>query len=296
MHKSLRVNELQPDTGLPRLIVLTTDFGDIDGYVGVLKGVILSINPQAALIDLTHSILPQNLIQCSFVLGTSAHYFPPKSIHVIVVDPGVGTDRDLLLLETPDATFIAPDNGVLSEILSKNDSSYQARATGYFQVPSNCEAYVLTESEVWLKPVSNTFHGRDILAPVAAHVSLGMPASQLGRKVDSVFFLSTPIPTCEAEMIRGQVINIDHFGNLITNITKDLLVNSSKLQVHIKGTKIPELSTNFAGGLGSKLSPGLVSLIGSHGYLEIAVKNGNAAKILSVDVGEPVLVRTDWPG
>ena len=134
------------------------------------------------------------------------------------------------------------------------------------------------------------------MAPVAAHVSLGMPASQLGRKVDSVFYLSTPIPTCEAEMISGQVINIDHFGNLITNITKDLLLNSSKLQVHIKDTKIPALSTNFASGLGSRLALELVSLIGSHGYLEIALKNGNAAKILSVDVGEPVLVRTDWSG
>ena len=294
MHKSLRDNELQPDTDLPRLIVLTTDFGDIEGYVGVLKGIILSITPRAALIDLTHSIRPQNLVQYSFVLGTSAHYFPRGSIHVIVVDPGVGTDRDLLLLETPDATFIAPDNGVLSAILSKNDSSYQARETGYLQVPDNCEAYVLTESEVWLKPVSNTFHGRDILAPVAAHVSLGMPVSQLGRKVDSVFFLSTPVPTREAEMISGQVINIDRFGNLITNITKDLLLNSSKLQVQIKDTKILELSTNFASGLGSRLSPQLVSLIGSHGYLEIALKNGNAATLLSVDVGEPVLVRTDW--
>ena len=296
MHKSLRDNELQPDTGLPRLIVLTTDFGDIDGYVGVLKGVILSINPHAALIDLTHSIRPQNLVQCSFVLGTSAHYFPPKSSHVIVVDPGVGTDRDLLLLETPDATFIAPDNGVLSAILSKNDSSYQARETGYLQVTDNCDAYVLTESEVWLKPVSNTFHGRDILAPVAAHVSLGMPVSQLGRKVDSIFFLSTPVPNREAEIISGQVINIDHFGNLITNITKDLLLNSSKLQVQIKDTKILELSTNLASCLGSRLSPKLVSLIGSHGYLEIALKNGNAAKVLSVDVGERVLVRIDCSG
>ena len=296
MHKSLRDNELQPDTDLPRLIVLTTDFGDIDGYVGVLKGVILSINPKAALIDLTHSILPQNLIQCSFVLGTSAHYFPPKSIHVIVVDPGVGTDRDLLLLETPDATFIAPDNGVLSAILSKNDSSYQARETGYLQVPDNCEAYVLTESEVWLKPVSNTFHGRDILAPVAAQVSLDMPVTQLGRRVDSIFFLSSPVPTRKAEMIRGQVINIDHFGNLITNITKDWLLNSSNLQVQIKDTKILELSTNFASGIGSRSLPGLVSLIGSHGYLEIALKNGNAAKVLSVDVGERVLVRTDYSG
>ena len=296
MHKSLRDNGLQPYTDLPRLIVLTTDFGDIDGYVGVLKGVILSINPQAATIDLTHSILPQNLIQCSFVLGTSAHYFPPNSIHVIVVDPGVGTDRDLLLLETPDATFIAPDNGVLSAILSKNDSSYQGRETGYVQVPDDCEAYVLTESEVWLKPVSNTFHGRDILAPVAAHVSLGMPASQLGRKVDSIFFLSTPVPTRESEIISGQVINIDHFGNLITNVTKDMLLDVSKLQVQIKDTKILELSRNFASGLGSRFSSELVSLIGSHGYLEIALKNGNAAKVLSVDVGERVLGRTDCSG
>ena len=128
---------MRSDIDLPRPIVLTTDFGDIDGYVGVLKGVILSINPHATLIDLTHSIQPQNLIQSSFVLGTSAHYFPRGSIHVVVVDPGVGTDRDLILMKTPDATFIAPDNGVLSAILSKNDSSYQARETGYLQVPDN---------------------------------------------------------------------------------------------------------------------------------------------------------------
>jgi len=287
---------LRSDIDLPRPIVLTTDFGDIDGYVGVLKGVILSINPHATLIDLTHSIQPQNLIQSSFVLGTSAHYFPRGSIHVVVVDPGVGTDRDLILMKTPDATFIAPDNGVLSAILSKNDSSYQSKETGYVQVPDDFEAYVLTESEVWLKPVSNTFHGRDILAPVAAQVSLDMPVTQLGRRVDSIFFLSSPVPTRKAEMIRGQVINIDHFGNLITNITKDWLLNSSNLQVQIKDTKILELSTNFASGIGSRSLPELVSLIGSHGYLEIALKNGNAAKVLSVDVGERVLVRTDYSG
>ena len=274
---------------LIRTIVLTTDFGNIDGYVGMMKGVILSINPQAVMIDLTHAIQPQDLLQASFVLGSSAQYFPTGSIHVVVVDPGVGTNRDLLILETPGATFLAPDNGVLSAILLNNMGS-QPIESGYIPVPNDCDAYVLTESEMWLDPVSNTFHGRDILAPVAAQVSLGMPASQLGSKVERIFFLTSPVPICTGNVIVGAVINKDHFGNLITNITEDLVLNAQKVVVDIKGQKIIQLSKHFAEGASSSFSAQPLCLIGSHGLLEIAIRDGNAAEILSADVGEEILV------
>ena len=293
--RPLEKHELLLHMDFTRPIVLTTDFGDIDGYVGVMKGVILSISPRAVIIDLSHAIQPQNLLQASFVLGSSAQYFPSGSIHVVVIDPGVGTNRDLLILETPGATFIAPDNGVLSSILLKNMSS-QPIETGYIPVPNVCDAYVLTESEIWLNPVSNTFHGRDILAPVAAQIALGMPASQLGSKVDRIFFLAPPVPICRGDVNVGEVINRDRFGNLTTNITEDLFLNARKVVVDIKGKKIIQLSKNFAEGSSSGSSVELLALIGSHGLLEIAVKNGNAAEILSADVGEQVLVWIDAKG
>ena len=280
---------------LTRTIVLTTDFGQIDGYVGMMKGVILSINPQAVMIDLTHAIQPQDLLQASFVLGSSARYFPTGSIHVVVVDPGVGTNRDLLILETPGATFLAPDNGVLSATLLKNMGS-QPIESGYIPVPNDCDAYVLTESEMWLDPVSNTFHGRDILAPVAAQVSLGMPASQLGSKVERIFFLTSPVPIRTGNVILGAVINKDHFGNLITNITEDLVFNAQKVVVDIKGQKIIQLSKHFAEGASSSFSAQPICLIGSHGLMEIAIRDGNAAEILSADVGEEILVWIDAEG
>ncbi|MCS5656835.1 MAG: SAM-dependent chlorinase/fluorinase, partial [Dehalococcoidia bacterium] len=156
----------------PPPVVLTTDFGLSDPYAGVMKGVVLSINPAATLIDLTHDIQPQNIRQGSFVLSASRRFFPPGSIHVAVVDPGVGTDRMAVLLVTPKASFLAPDNGLLSGVL-KEYLVTPPPDSSRVPLPSSLTAYQLTNSEYWLHPVSNTFHGRDIFSPVAAHLSMG---------------------------------------------------------------------------------------------------------------------------
>ena len=278
-------------------IVLTTDFGSVDAYVGMMKGVILSINSQASIIDLSHQIQPQNLPQAAFLLGTSHRYFPPQAIHVVVVDPGVGTQRKLLLLVTPTARFLAPDNGVLSQVLLDYlpEPPHQG---GLIPVPDGCSIYALSNAEYWRQPVSNTFHGRDIFAPVAAHLSLGVEPAELGDRVEQVAWLPSPAPVQEGEVIRGQVIYQDHFGNLITNIAQRLLTpaepGETTITVTIKGKSIPGLSRTFhddSASPGNSLAGGkLLALIGSHGYLEIALRDGSAAQALPAQAGEPISV------
>ena len=284
-------------------IVLTTDFGSVDAYVGVMKGVILSINPQASIIDLSHQVQPQNLPQAAFLLGASHHYFPPESIHVVVVDPGVGTHRRILLLVTPTARFLAPNNGVLSQVLLEHlpnppPQSGQVPVSVpvpvLIQVPDGCSVYALSNPEYWRLPVSNTFHGRDIFAPVAAHLSLGVAPAQLGERVEQVAWLPSPEPIREGEVIRGQVIYQDHFGNLVTNIPQRLLAQAEQVTVTIKGASIPGLSRTFHDDPGPS-GPGhsdksLLALIGSHGYLEVALRDGSAALALPAQAGESVSV------
>ena len=282
-------------------IVLTTDFGSVDAYVGMMKGVILSINPQASIIDLSHQVQPQNLQQAAFLLGSSHHYFPPEAIHVVVVDPGVGTHRRILLLVTPTARFLAPDNGVLSQALLghlPNPRQQPGRIPNSVPVPDDCSVYALSNPEYWRPAVSNTFHGRDIFAPVAAHLSLGVEPAKLGERVERVAWLPSPEPVREGEVLRGQVIYQDHFGNLITNIPQRLMAQADpvtdSITVTIKGESIRGLSRTFhddPGPSGISLAGKiLLALIGSHGYLEVAVRDGSAAQALSVQVGEPVSV------
>ena len=269
-------------------IVLTTDFGSVDPYVGVMKGVILSINPQASIIDLSHQVQPQNLLQAAFLLGTSRHYFAPQAIHLVVVDPGVGTRRRILLLETPTARFLAPDNGVLSQVLLDHLTDPPQQA-GWVPVPDGCSAYALSNPQYWLQPVSNTFHGRDIFAPVAAHLSLGIGPGELGEIMEQVVWLPFPQPVHEGEDIRGQVIYQDHFGNLITNIPERLLAQAEQATVTIKGESIRGLSRTFHDD-DHPIEKQLLALIGSHGYLEVAVRDGSAALVLAAQAGEPVSV------
>ena len=280
-------------------IVLTTDFGSVDAYVGVMKGVILSINPQASIVDLSHQIQPQNLQQASFLLGSSHHFFPTEAIHVVVVDPGVGTQRRILLLVTPTTRFLAPDNGVLSRVLLDHLPS-SPRQPGRvpvpisIPVPDDCSVYALSNPEYWRQPVSNTFHGRDIFAPVAAHLSLGVEPAELGERMEQLAWLPSPEPIQEGEVIRGQVIYQDHFGNLITNIPQRLLAQADQVTVTIKGESIRGLSLTFHDDAGpseeSLAGKSLLALIGSHGYLEVARRDGSAAQVLSAQVGESVSV------
>ena len=269
-------------------IVLTTDFGAASPYAGVLHGVVLRINPTATVVDLTHQIQPQNIRQASFILGTNYRFFPEGSIHVAVVDPGVGTGRQPLMLVTPAARFLAPDNGLLSYVLGDHLKE-PPRQSGLVPVPSDCAAYYLTNSRYWLSPVSHTFHGRDIFAPVAAHLSLGVSPDLLGQPAREMVWLPAPQPSRCGNKLSGEVLYADHFGNLVTNIPAQELAELGSLVVEIKGHRINHLSRTFHDREPGQAG-GLLALVGSHGYLEIAVADGSASLILGVDTGEPVYV------
>ena len=271
----------------PPPIVLTTDFGIDDPYVGVMKGVILRVNPEASVVDLTHHIQPQNVRQGAFVLGSSYRFFPHEAIHVVVVDPGVGTDRRAILLNTPGGRFLAPDNGVLSWVIREH---LQGKLTdaGVVEVPTGLTAYELTNDRLWLHPVSKTFHGRDIFAPVAAHLSLGVDATDVGTRVDSLCYSPFPEPTIEGAGVEGEVIFVDRFGNLITNIAAGCLPASGQARISVRDRAIDGIAAAYH-------SPGLqagklLALVGSHGHLEIAVADGSAADALGASEGERVSV------
>ena len=271
------------------LLVFTTDFGLSDSYAGVMKGVALGINPNLRFIDLTHQVAPQSIAQGAFVLGVSHHYFPASTIHVAVVDPGVGTSRHPILLETPCGYFVAPDNGLLSRVLFE----YLTEAPtvpGMAQLPGDVRAFHLNNPEYWLHPVSSTFHGRDIFTPVAAHLSLGVAPESLGEPVSELAWLPLPQPRVTAEGVSGEIIYCDVYGNLISSIPASLLKAREIGEVRIRGRSIRRLSRTFNDAHDDAPSPGLIALFGSHGYLEVAVANGNAAVELSAGQGEPVAV------
>lgn len=255
------------------VIALLSDFGTTDGYAGIMHGVILRINPSAVVVDVCHDIPPQDIHAAAFVLSTVYPYFPADTIHVIVVDPGVGSERRALAVRTPRGIFVAPDNGVLSYVFAREPID---------------EIVHLTNAQYWLSPLSDTFHGRDLFAPVAAHLSLGVPLSKLGLAIqDPVRF---PVPKAIVQQdgtICGQVLHIDRFGNLITNIPHELLSPNQAWRVHIAGHEVIGLSKAYAQAADGEL----LALIDSSGYLELAVRNGNAAAILQVNRGIGVIVR-----
>ena len=273
-------------------IVLTTDFGLADAFVGVMKGVILNINPRAVIIDLTHDLPPHQVAAAAFVLGVNHSYFPPNSIHVAVVDPGVGTARRAVLLLTPTARFIAPDNGLLSGIL-KDYLDRPPAGPGLVTIPPPLAAYELTNPDYRRPPVSNTFHGRDVFAPAAAHLSLGRPPQSFGPPLSELVWQPLAAPIIRDGMVQGEVIYIDRFGNLITNIQAHQLP-AAPLTVAIADRAIPGLSRTFHAPDKSPATfpelPPLIALIGSNGYLEIAVPNGSAAATLGAGRGASVRV------
>ncbi len=277
-------------------IVLLTDFGLSDAYVGMMRGVIHGINPAAHVIDLTHGIGPQDVRHGTVVLSDSFRYFPAGSIFVAVVDPGVGTDRAAILMETPDARFVAPDNGLLTLVCRHYDSSYGDTAeSAHSAVPAACRAWRLTNPDYWQHPVSATFHGRDVFAPVAAHLSAGAHPDALGEPTSTITALSLPIPQPNGNTIRGQVIFADAFGNLVADITADLLhqigatAGNPSTTVTVAGQTITGLSRTFHDPPGN----GLRALIGSHGRLEIAVVDGSAAATIGDAAGEFITIKTN---
>ncbi len=270
------------------IVVFTTDFGLSDAYAGVMKGVALGINPNLRLIDLTHQILPQNVAQGSFLLGINHLFFPDDTIHVAVVDPGVGTDRRPVLLTTPCGTFVSPDNGLLSGVVDRYLEAVP-ESTGPVALPSELSAVHLTNPDYWRHPVSHTFHGRDIFTPVAAHLSLGVAPRDMGEPIDHLYYLPLPLPVSHGDAITGQVIYQDVYGNLVTNIPADNLPDVELVDVRIKGRSIVGLSRTFNDNLHVG-EDGLIALAGSHGYLEVALPNGSAADSLAGSEGETVTV------
>ena len=255
------------------IITLTTDFGLADNFVGVIKGVILSIAPDAALVDMTHEISPQDIHQAAFVLLTGFTYFPSSTIHVCVVDPGVGSDRRILAVRAVGQFFVAPDNGVLSYILDK---------AGSF------ECWAIDKPAYRLPEVSQTFHGRDVMAPAAAWLSKGIAPGSLGPRVEDPVRLPGLAAPKTAGQIKGRLIYADRFGNLITNVASDDVPDHA--EVHIGGQTISGLCHSY-----DAVAPGaLLAIRGSHGFLEIARNKGSAHEIVP-DMGVPVIVTITQP-
>lgn len=273
------------------VIALTTDFGIGDAYVGSIKGVILTINPSATITDICHSVEPQNIFQAAFILSTAQHYFPEGTIHLVIVDPEVGSRRKAVILRTPSAFFLAPDNGVLSYIVDELNTAHVAPSQSITtnlerrELDMNIEATAITNPDFWLQPVSPTFHGRDIFAPVAAHLSLGVPPHKFGENINCLHTFRIPRPFKDTEgKLVGHILHIDNFGNLITNIRnsdlpeKEIIIETADQHIH-------GLSHFYS------QSNGLAAIIGSSGYLEIALKNGSAAAFLNMKVHDEVRLR-----
>ena len=248
-----------------------------------MKGVILGICRDAEIVDVTHDVPRQNVREGAYLFSTSYRHFPAGTAHVVVVDPGVGTERRPIAVRSPDATFVCPDNGLLSYVL--------AEAGG---LPSGWQAHHLTNRDLWLPNVSATFHGRDIFAPVAAHLAAGTPIESVGPAIDDLVTFEARQPRVENGQVLGEVVHVDRYGNLITNITlQDLSSRAGSARdlaptaiiVEIADREIVGLSQTYQSG------DGLVALMGSSGTLEIAVRNGNAAAELSAGVGASVWVR-----
>jgi len=246
---------------LPNTIALITDFGTQDWYAPVMKSVILSVNPAARIIDVTHEIKPQHVAEAGFVLWNAYRWFTTKTVFVVVVDPEVGSERKIIAVETDKHFLIAPDNGVLDLVLS------EAKVE---------KAVVIENNKYFLSDVCNTFHGRDIIAPVASHITLKEKLKSFGSKIDLPVKESPFVEVNAKGFYQGYVMYIDSFGNLITNICA-----SGKLKGNIKMNDylIPQLSKTFA-----DVQPGeIVAYTGSSGLIEIAIRNGNAAKQLEAD-------------
>lgn len=269
------------------IITLTTDLGLTDAYVAAMKGVILSINPEVELIDICHTIKPQNISQAAFVLGMAHQFFPDKTIHVVVVDPGVGTERRAIILRTPSADFVAPDNGVLSYVLQQSSTKpVEGKVNQQVELGPGMEAITITKPQFWRSPVSPTFHGRDIFAPVAARLSLGFPPIDFGEAITSVVMLPLPHPYQAPDgSLVGHILHIDSFGNLITNIKSDDLPPTKRaITIEVGNQLISGLSRTYAEGRG------LLALIGSSGYLEVSLKGGSACAFLNAEVGNEVRI------
>lgn len=258
------------------IITLLTDFGSEDYFVGAMKGAILSINPAASIVDITHEIPSQDIRAAAFNLLATYRDFPMGTVHVAVVDPGVGSDRRPILIECAKQLFVGPDNGVFSWVCEREQ---------------NFRAIHLTNEKFFREPVSSTFHGRDIFAPVAAALSTGVAPEELGAVIDDLVRLESLKPrTIDQGVTEASIVHIDRFGNCITNLTRDDLgrdgLEGAKLKVN--GHEVSSLREFFADGGAN--NDELFCVFGSAGFLEIAAQNASASTILGAQRGQPVIL------
>jgi S-adenosyl-L-methionine hydrolase (adenosine-forming) len=257
------------------IITLTTDYGINDHLVGAMKGVILNINPEAMLVDITHGVLAHDILDGAITIAQASRYYPPKTVHVVVVDPGVGTPRRPILVAADQQYFVAPDNGVLSAVYDRTEALH---------------VWSLTSEHYFMQPVSKTFHGRDIFAPVAAWLTKSWQSSAFGEPITDFVRFSLPKPKAEGNAIKGVILRIDHFGNLMTNLTPEnapaIFAPDAKFSLRAGNATVTKLAPTFAGGAANEP----IAVLGSSGYLEIAVNRGNAARSIGVGRGAEVTI------
>ena len=259
-----------------KTIALLTDFGLKDNFVGVMKAVLLAINPALNLIDITHEVESCNIMEAAFLLKSSFHFFPKGTVFLVVVDPGVGSERNAIAIKTRNFYFVGPDNGALS-LAARSDSISKV-------VSITCKKF-------FLKKVSSTFHGRDIFAPCASYISKGVPLNKLGNDLNKIVDIKLPQPVIENNRLRGEVIFIDKFGNLVTNITKDIFlkfVRKRKFSLHIKSRKINLIHRCY-----EEAKEGVLFLCeGSFGFLELSLKNKSASHFIKARVKDRLYIET----
>jgi S-adenosylmethionine hydrolase len=257
------------------IITLTTDYGTNDHLVGVLKGVILKINPDVQIVDITHGVTPFDLLDGATAIANAYSYFPPRTIHVVVVDPGVGTDRRPLIVSGQNQYFLAPDNGVLSAVYEK-EQNFLVRH--------------LTAEHYFLHPVSKTFHGRDVFAPVAGWLSKNWQPGSMGEEITDFKRFALPRPKEADGLLKGVVLKVDAFGNLITNFREEDLpagaVEKGEINLQVGSHTISKLLPTFANGNAGEA----IAYLGSSGSLEIGVNKGSASRTLGLGRGTPVLL------
>jgi len=250
-----------------KFVALLSDFGTNDPFVGLMKGVLLSRAPNLTLIDITHQVPPQDVQTAAFFLMTAIPYMPKGTLFMTVVDPTVGTGRGIVWAKTENYQFIAPDNGLVSWVEQKEPI---------------VEARFISNSSLFMESISSTFHGRDIMAPVAAAIAKGLPEKKIGPVFGEYRRLPFPKPVRAGNRVTGQVIAIDHFGNVVTNIRRDLL--SARGVYSVAGRMLKDLKLTYA----SVPEGEALAVIGSFGFLEFSVRNGNFARTFDVKIGAPV--------
>ena len=259
------------------IVTLTTDYGTNDHLVGAMKGVILSINPEVQIVDITHNVIAHDVLDGALTIGQAYKYFPSKTIHVVVIDPGVGTARRPVLVASDQHYFVAPDNGVLSSVYDQTEALY---------------VWNIISEHYFRQPVSKTFHGRDVFAPVAAWLSKSWQTSAFGEQITDFVRFAIPKPKATGNTVKGVVLRVDHFGNLITNVTAAdvpaLAAPDGKVSIRAGNATVTKVASTFAESPAGEP----VGIVGSSGYLEIAVNKGNASRALGIARGAEVTIET----